>query len=878
MRQKQGFFWVLALVVSFGFYILGGCGGGGSGSSSGTSSPASLSGIDLPTEISAIAANSDSSGSYLQSTLKSLSKAVADLPATSDYATVKTATFVDEPALQVFSIIQTIFKAVAQTHYADAGNVGTSADTATAYKAMVSWDEESEGRSQKEMEEWTLKSFMTTEDGQDVNVVHVWMEDDEEKNYVEFRIYTAPTQDETGTYTDYGVWKITANFTDLDDDPIGSFYADASVEAGETVLRLREAFDEEEDMGGQQVELNFEVAAIMHKTPTTGYGKAEVPKWDACWNPDLGEGDVNPCADGTIPVSRVKYAYNANYLGYQKINLEDDSTEAEVYKDRTDPVTLTYRYALFDTTAGANIEKSKNFGFPIYYTDSDDQKIHGYYGAWQGRHQLWAGSEGTVADDTTVTKETWGDEEPVSYTTITYPGTMTKRGLIDASLTQIKGIPVEIFLSDNFDLKYDATDARWEKCFYGKTDTLDQNGHQIWQETCVDEAFDLSALAVNEDQRKWVNIGAQSCDSYDPPTNCSYHQYTYNGTNLVENGTVYTPADEDRLWVSIGGNTYIVYSGIFTGDATGWVEKTLQSFDNRSWTPTFDDNADVAFDFPRDREYYINNKGINFVVRRIGAADAASSYEAKMEIQSVARPDNSDTVFPSGTSYFAMEWEDASSRSTFSFDADNMLLKFRTVGSNDSNASVGDTVTQGKWGLVAYNASDVRLVDAEGNPIQFNWEYTSDGNSWGKVTYLVKNDSTIQYLDDPIMLDPITLTTAGGDSLNFSLQYDGWMHGLPDMHWELQKNDFIITDDLRDKIVNIAAGTEVTQTGTSNTYYVKPLETGIILPVAADPGASSPDLTLADALSFDDIPALSTVSIGTIPTAEIKYVEGILVE
>jgi hypothetical protein len=55
-------------------------------------------------------------------------------------------------------------------------------------------------------------------------------------------------------------------------------------------------------------------------------------------------------------------------------------------------------------------------------------------------------------------------------------------------------------------------------------------------------------------------------------------------------------------------------------------------------------------------------------------------------------------------------------------------------------------------------------------------------------------------LDDPIMLDPVELTSLGGTSGTYSLQFDGWMHGLPDMHWELEKNDYLLTNDLKTRL------------------------------------------------------------------------------
>lgn len=49
---------------------------------------------------------------------------------------------------------------------------------------------------------------------------------------------------------------------------------------------------------------------------------------------------------------------------------------------------------------------------------------------------------------------------------------------------------------------------------------------------------------------------------------------------------------------------------------------------------------------------------------------------------------------------------------------------------------------------------------------------------------------------DKASLNPVTLTNNAGQSKTLSLQYDGWMHGLPDLFEELRKNKFVMTADI----------------------------------------------------------------------------------
>lgn len=851
-----------AVAISLSF-LVSACGGGGGSSapvSGDSGTPSSLTGIALPSEVSAVPASA-SGAAGLASKIKSLARSARSLslPADSDYMKTVSARFVDEPTLEVFGIVETILKAVSQTHYADAENIGIG-----PYKAIVAWYEEQNGKSNKELETWIIQSDMV--DG--VNVVKVWISDDEGTIKVTVSITTAPTQNEAGDYTDYGVWTILADIDDTDEQ--GTFYASASVDSGNTVLRLSEDFDRTEDMGAGPVSLSAQTKAVLNKGTTSGYGKATIPDWEACWN-NMG-GGPNPCADGIVDPMDVKYAYDQNYLV-----LDEDSTQTVKY--RNDEVEIFYRYGVFDGTTGQNVEAVKEFGFPLRYT-VDGSTRHGYYGAWQGRHQLWAGQNGTLPDGTTVTKEVWGsDQTPESYTTKTFNGTLTKRSLVDATINQVKGIPVEIWLGEGFDMEYDNALPGWKKCVWEQGQNLDPDGHPLWEKTCGSSSIDLSMLQTSQESRKHVNIGREVCDDYINRINCQHIDYSYNadaGQFETQGGPAYGQADwqnGDRLWVWMGGSTYVKYTGDFTSGKTGWVELTLSDFDYQTWTPTFAEQTS-AFDFPADREYYINNKGVNYVVKRTAKNNAAADFEVGMEIQTVVTPGNASTVL-AGIDFLAMPWEDSSSRSSFAFDGTSLMLEYATVGSNDPGKNAGDVATQGKWGLAAYNGEGQILEG--GKPVQFNWEYADPGdqNGWGKVTYLIDANSQYVYLDNPIMFNPVQLTPLGdSETSTFSLQFDGWMHGLPDMRWELQKNDFELSDDIKDKIVNIPAGTQLTETGTGKAYLVKPLEIGIILPTVSPAPAGAPDPAQANGLDLDfSVP--TPTDIGALPTGTtLKYIEG----
>jgi hypothetical protein len=105
------------------------------------------------------------------------------------------------------------------------------------------------------------------------------------------------------------------------------------------------------------------------------------------------------------------------------------------------------------------------------------------------------------------------------------------------------------------------------------------------------------------------------------------------------------------------------------------------------------------------------------------------------------------------------------------------------------------------------------------------------------------------------------------------------MHGLPDLFEELRKNDFVVTQGVSDKIINIPAGTQLDDAADSSKHYVvKPLEVSEFLEVVADPGTL--DLTTANAVNLDALaPSFVEHGMGGMPNVTtVKYSEGNLVE
>jgi hypothetical protein len=822
--------------------VIAACGGGGGSSSSDVGGTLSASGFTVPTEISAVPTNT--SGGSSKSALKSSLIALAATDLGTDYSNAVTVKFVEERTLEQFNIIEQIMKALAQTLYADTENINQG-----PYKAMVAWQDNQNGVQIKTLEPWIVDSSLIVEDGQNVNRVQVWIEEPDGNGgtrliKAEFKIYASATLKSDGSYQDYGVWKLNVKF---DDAGTSFFAADASIGPnGESILKLHE--NSIENDGSHVAE------AILNKSDAQGFGKVLYPDWSDCISPD--------CAPTSVTA---KYAYDATHLAVQK------GSDAIDYKDRNTVTDLTRRYGMFDSVTGDNILKTKSFGFPVQFTLNGVNQF-AYYGAWQGRHQLWAGEGMTVPAGTVVTRQDRGPNQATETYTVSAPfvGTLTKRTLAAADVNDILNIPVETWLNINYNLMWDG--ANWIDCKNMTFNPMPTCG------TGSTTITDFSFLVNNpNDHRKFIGINHWDNNTqtntdlmYDPNGGSGAGFYVAirdQMGNLTNTGTIFTPSGPgDQLFANIGGSIYIEYVG------AGWVEKTLLSFDETTWTPTFDPAGDQAYAPDLNREYYINNQGVNYVVKK--TSTGPDVYDVQIELQSVANPVNASTFLPAGT-YFKPQWDNGSGVS-FQFVTDSaspnfLKLVYKSVGTQPG-VHVGDVVTQGQWGLGAYDINDASTG------VQFNWDYPSEGQNFGTLTYLTDDSGAYKLLDDPIRLNPITLINNAGQSKTLALQFDGWMGGLPDLYQELQKNNFVMTADIADKVINIPAGTPADDAVDANKHYlIKPLEISEFLNVVADPGTL--DITIADSVDLATVPNFVEHNMGPIPTVTgVKYSEGVLVQ
>ena len=234
--RKEGLF-LPVLVACAAFLPLVGCGSGGSTTptsntnSSGETISSLTSGYAVPTNVSAVPESTTSGAS-----LRSFSRAVGALAATSDYAKAIPSKYIEEPVLDQFDIIEQVLGALSQTKYYESVNVN-----AGPYKAMIAWTDEKDGQEIKTLEPWIVDSRMIVVNGADVNRVLCWIVEADKTIMAEFKVYSAATFDAAGEVLSYGKWDLNVKF---DDTGTNFFVASAEPEGtGGTVIKINEFED-----------------------------------------------------------------------------------------------------------------------------------------------------------------------------------------------------------------------------------------------------------------------------------------------------------------------------------------------------------------------------------------------------------------------------------------------------------------------------------------------------------------------------------------------------------------------------------------------------------------------------------------------------------
>jgi hypothetical protein len=214
-----------------------------------------------------------------------------------------------------------------------------------------------------------------------------------------------------------------------DENPFGVFNLDyieftgANVEKGRGNLRSLDALDGFIGFSFYQEHGDVDVAQALNE------------------NAERTSANVNMFADQSSGVAHIVQETRENYgsgdtgimtndyqVAYDETHLRrvTNSTD-DVCLSRVDFDTRTWNYNLYDATTGARVELNSGFGF---------QTQDGHYG-WIGYNGLWAPPDAVIANGDTVTKQTYGNQTPASYTVFEAPGKLVKNTKHTLALTEL---------------------------------------------------------------------------------------------------------------------------------------------------------------------------------------------------------------------------------------------------------------------------------------------------------------------------------------------------------------------------------------------------------------------------------------------------------
>ena len=430
-------------------------GDNGSSSSSSSSSgggTATINGLNLPSNMNFISAQSEASAAVGNSGRRSI-QAYTD--SNTDYSTDVSNAYVYDESMRALDTVNMIMCLMAQTKASDMVNQG-------AYIALVNEDKCEQGQNQSssgetgqsaggqvtEFNSWTIDSTRASNDSP--QLVQIWVPGEEPE----------PGDMEGAMDAQTILVEVNVSESASDTDPYGSFVMNFKgvVDAG---LLGGPAGTEVETMrgmlrtvanGSQQPQFEFvNVGGDLLLDNGMGYGFLEaVNVLLADSTGDTGQAlthTMDTHNEGSGPVTndeKFAVAFDPSNLLRGKDTNGDSTIDAEQCLSRTSFDTNVWQYNLYhrdngDFNGDAVTEGSRvqlNSGFPFNY-DSDNDGTNDAYG-WVGYHGVWAES-GVLDDGSSITQFDYNSDSTTQLTVNVSPGKMVKRTASSELLSSFQG-------------------------------------------------------------------------------------------------------------------------------------------------------------------------------------------------------------------------------------------------------------------------------------------------------------------------------------------------------------------------------------------------------------------------------------------------------
>jgi hypothetical protein len=384
-------------------------------------------------------------------------------PPGSDYELDQTNVYVEERSAEAFKTINEILCKIDQAKYAEMLNQGDykaqidnnlcSSGKDSASDAGQQSQNQSSGANMPDYELWTLNS--SRDNDSSPHIVKAWIhkkggdyepdtliyakveitEGASEEN--PFGLFTinfkaSPIHPETGQVLNS--FKLFYGFLKTELDPV----------TGKVLLKFTDKF-EIPTVIAEQYGLDAQTSiekATLDKKADGGTGKGTVYTYDKSpWTPPTGKSET------------LNFAFDTDYFHRQEVGNPED-----MCLDRNNFAETVWSYGLYDSLAGARI--NRNSGFSVKKTEGDKN----YYG-WIGYWGVWFPEEVTINNGDTVYKITYGPggtEDP--YTVLKASGKLKKYTLKPLTLLDIKNVPLNYSpgtggpQGDMYRVKWDGTD------------------------------------------------------------------------------------------------------------------------------------------------------------------------------------------------------------------------------------------------------------------------------------------------------------------------------------------------------------------------------------------------------------------------------------
>ncbi len=448
--------------------LLAGCGGG-------SSSGGAITGLSVPGSMSVITV--DGGGSTGPVTAGA-SADTSGFAADAAYFTDERHAHVYDSSLETVSTVNMILCDMSQTGYADMVNFGAYLALVDEARCEAGGDSSSSGSSTGQSSGansgapslWTIHSTRASNSSDEI--VQIWL----------------PSNGPNDTPVTINV-KLTVSAGSSLANPFGVFNLDfAGVPPGGTVA--------DATMYGNLRSLDVASGFIgfsffqQQGDPTV----AQLPNQHA----EIVQSNVNMFADQTQGVAYIRRQYRENF------GMGDSGLQTEEYKiafdlanvlrqkdsdpalclSRTTYDARTWRYNLYDATDGSLVQLNSGFGF---------RTAAGDFG-WMGYYGMWVQPGVSVANGDTVTRDSFGQATPVSYSVVTAPGKLIRNTRQTLALTSIVGLSFNWYHDNDpmdgqpglqYRVQYDG--ANWNEVA-----TWDDNLHS-WTDLGVPVAIDTAA-------------------------------------------------------------------------------------------------------------------------------------------------------------------------------------------------------------------------------------------------------------------------------------------------------------------------------------------------------------------------------------------------